>query len=172
MHVIPKQERPTLLKCGAERDQLTSWLAFYRATLLTKCAGLSIDQLKMRPIPSSSLTLLGLVRHMTYVEQVWFDVRFAANEVDEYYKRAEDHDADFNDLESASLDEVIENFHRACERSDEIAHGHGLDEMVARITKGREVDLRWIYIHMIEEYARHLGHADLMRELIDGETGY
>ena len=172
MHQIPNQERPALLKSGTERDQLESWLAFYRATLLTKCAGLSIDQLKMRPIPSSSLTLLGLVRHMTFVEQVWFDMRFAANDVNEYYKRAEDRDADFNDLEGASLDEVVDNYHRACERSDGLARGHGLDEMAVRITEGREVDLRWIYIHMIEEYARHLGHADLMRELIDGETGY
>ncbi len=172
MHVIPPQVRPTLLKCGAERDQLQSWLALYRSTLLTKCAGLSLDQLKIRPIPTSSHSLLGLVRHMTLVEQVWFDMRFSANDVDEYYQRDEDHDADFNDLESASLDEVVANFHRACERSDELARGHDLDEMVRRIAKGRDVDLRWIYIHMIEEYARHLGHADLMRELIDGETGY
>jgi uncharacterized damage-inducible protein DinB len=172
MRVIPNQERPSLLKCGTERGQLESWLAFYRSTLLLKCAGLSLDQLKIYPIASSSLTLLGLVRHMTLVEQFWFDMHFASIEVDEYYKCADDHDADFNNLGSASLDEVVNNFHRSCARSDDLARGHDLDEMATQITKGREVDLRWIYIHMIEEYARHLGHADLLRELIDGETGY
>ncbi len=157
---------------GKERHQLDSWLDFYRSTLLKKCAGLSVEQLSRRPVPTSDLTLLGLLRHMTFVEQVWFEITFAGLTVIEYYKRDDDRDADFHDLASASLEEVVERFYTACGRSREIAAAHDLDELALAPRRGREVDLRWIYVHMIEEYARHCGHADLLRELIDGATGY
>jgi uncharacterized damage-inducible protein DinB len=119
------------------------------------------------------MSLLGLLRHMTFVEQIWFDVRFAGNDVVEYYRRPDDREVAWTELESATLDEVVATFNQACETSDELARGHGLDEIVKNPGVGREpVDLRWIYLHMIEEYARHCGHADLLRELIDGVTGY
>jgi hypothetical protein len=173
MEYIEKPVRPGPLRSGPERDQLESWLAYCRTTLISKCAGLNIDQLKIRLIPTSSLTLLGLMRHMTIVEQVWFDARFAGHDSAVYYGSEDDGDADFNDLDSAPLSEVLDNFQSTCARSNELARGHDLSEMVASMPSGRElVDLRWIYIHMIEEYARHLGHADLLRESIDGEVGY
>ena len=173
MSDFPRFERPHPTLQGDERTQLTSWLAFYRATLLRKCAGLSLEQLIRRPVATSSLSLLGLVRHMTFVEQAWYDARFAGNTVSEYYKSAGDRDGDFNELDSTSLEDVIANYQTACERSDELAAGHDLDELVVEPGTGRDpVDLRWIYIHMIEEYARHCGHADILRELIDEETGY
>ena len=173
MDEIPRFERPKPLLTGDERDQLESWLTFYRATLLKKCSGLSFEDLSRRPVASSTMSLLGMLRHMTFVEQVWFDARFAGNDVIEYYKRPDDRDAEWNELDSATLDQVVANFNRACETSDELAKDHDLDELVRRPGNDREpVDLRWIYIHMIEEYARHCGHADIIRELIDGTTGY
>ncbi len=119
------------------------------------------------------MSLLGLLRHMTFVEQIWFDVRFAGNDVIEYYRRPDDREVEWNELDSATLDEVVANFQCACETSDELARGHALDELVQQPGAGWEpVNLYWIYLHMIEEYARHCGHADLIREMIDGTTGY
>ncbi len=119
------------------------------------------------------MSLLGLLRHMTFVEQIWFDERFAGNDVVYYYRRPDDREVAWTELESATLDEVVDTYHRACARSDELARDYDLDEFVKEPGAGREpVDLRWIYLHMIEEYARHCGHADILRELIDGTTGY
>jgi uncharacterized damage-inducible protein DinB len=173
MDEIPDFERPKPLLSGAEREQLESWLAFYRATLLKKCSGLSFQDLCRRPVESSTMSLLGLLRHMAFVEQIWFDVRFTGNDVVEYYRNPEDRDAEWTELDSATLDEVVANFNRACETSHELARGHELEEMVQQSGAGREpVDLRWIYLHLIEEYARHCGHADILREMTDGKTGY
>jgi hypothetical protein len=152
--------------------QLSSWLDFYRATLIYKCAGLGVEELSMHPVAASSLSLLGLIRHMTFVEQVWFESTFANFAAPTYYGRDVDPDADFNDLASVPLDKVLANYDAACSRSRELSEGHPLDTMAASQRRGREVDLRWIFIHMIEEYARHCGHADILRELIDGSTGY
>jgi uncharacterized damage-inducible protein DinB len=172
MDKLPVFERPEPLLTGDERAQLVSWLAHYRATLLRKCAGLSVEELSRRPVPTSSMSLLGMLRHMTFVEQVWFDVRFAGNDVVLHYKRDDDPDADFNELSSATLEEVVANFRSACERTDELVRGHDLEELVKAPGGRRDpVDLRWIYLHMIEEYARHCGHADIFRELIDGTVG-
>lgn len=168
----PAPDRPSLPSSGPERATLEAFLDFYRATLLTKCDGLDDAALRQRPVATSALSLLGLVRHCTFVEQVWFQVVFSALEVEEYYKLPEDRDADFNDLNSATVEEVFANYDRAVARSRELAAGHDFDEMARAARRGREVDLRWIYVHLIEEYARHLGHADLLREMIDGETGY
>jgi uncharacterized damage-inducible protein DinB len=173
MEEILRFERPKPLLKGGEREQLQSWLAFYRATLLKKCSGLSFADLCRRPVESSDLSLLGMLRHMTFVEQVWFDRRFAGNDVVEYYKRPDNREAEWTELDSATLDDVVASFNRACETSDELARGHELEEIVKQPGADRDpVDLRWIYLHMIEEYARHCGHADIIRELVDGTTGY
>jgi uncharacterized damage-inducible protein DinB len=165
-------ERPDLLFRGEERPALDSWLEFCRGTLLYKCDGLDLEQLKLRPVTGSSLSLLGIIRHMTYVEQVWFERIFAGREVAEYYKLAGDRDADFNNLDDVGLDEVLANFADAVATSRHCAFGHDLSEPSIKVSRGRFTDLRWIYVHMIEEYSRHNGHADLLRELIDGTTGY
>ena len=169
-HIEPFQ-RPAPLNQGSERDQLNSWLDYYRNTLLIKCTGLDIDQLRRRAVPPSNLSLLGLLRHMTVVEQVWFESTFANFAAPTHYVSDADQNADFNDLNGVGLDEVVENFLTVCQRSRELADGHSLDETVASPRRGRDVDLRWIHLHMIEEYARHCGHADLLREVIDGQTG-
>jgi uncharacterized damage-inducible protein DinB len=173
MEQIPRFERPKPLFSGDERSQLESWLVFYRATLLKKCSGLSFDDLARRPVVSSTLSLLGLLRHMTFVEQIWFDARFAGNDVVLYYRRPDDREMVWTELDSATLDDVVATFNRACETSDELARGHDLSEFVKEPGDGWEpVNLRWIYLHMIEEYARHCGHADILRELVDGTNGY
>ena len=173
MEEIPKFVRPKPLSSGDERSQLESWLAFYRATLLKKCSGLSVEDLARQPVASSTMSLLGLLRHMTFVEQVWFERRFAGDDVPLYYRRPGNTDVAWTELDSATLDDVVTLFNHACATSDDLARGHDLGEFATFVGVDRDpVDLRWIYLHMIEEYARHCGHADVLRELIDGVTGY
>lgn len=172
METFQAPKRPHIPFNGPERVQLEAWLDFYRATLLAKCDGLNAAQLKERPIASSDLSLLGLVRHFTFVEQVWFEITFAGAAVAEYYKTETDRDIDFRDLDSETVETVFALYERAVEVSRNLSAGHDCDEMATNPRRGREVDLRWILIHMIEEYARHCGHADLIRELIDGVSGY
>jgi uncharacterized damage-inducible protein DinB len=171
MDTIPAPVRLEPIDFGPERTSLEGYLDYYRATLLLKCAGLSLEQLQRRSVAPSTLSLLGLLRHMTLVEQGWFDVRFAGNDVARHYADPADPDADFNDLDGSSLEEVHRLFLATCERSRRLCEGHDLDERVARIERGADVDLRCIMVHLIEEYARHCGHADLLRECIDGATG-
>jgi hypothetical protein len=109
---------------------------------------------------------------MTFVEQVWFETTFAGLDTVAYYKTEGDRDADFNDLDGDAVETVFDLYERVARVSRDLAAGHDLDEQVKKPRHGRDVDLRWIYVHMIEEYARHCGHADLIRELIDGRTGY
>jgi hypothetical protein len=172
METFEAPERPNPPTTGSARSQLDGWLDFERATLLHKCNGLKVAQLKVRPVATSSLSLLGIVRHMTFVEQLWFETVFAGRETVGYYKTDADRDADFNDLDSVAAEEVFDLFVRTVELSRELASGHAESELAAAPRRGREVDLHWIYVHMIEEYARHNGHADLIRELVDGATGY
>lgn len=171
MWQIAEPERPEPIRSGPEHDQLESWLDYYRTTLVKKCAGLSVEQLVERPVASSDLSLLGLIRHLSVVEQYWFEVVFAHRTVEAYYRDDSDVDADFHDLSDASLDEVMSTFDAACAHSRECARGQNLATPSPPSRAGRDVTLRWIYLHMIEEYARHCGHADLLRELIDGVTG-
>jgi len=172
---ITAPSRPVLPRHGDERTQLTAWLDYYRATLLLKCDGLRLEQLTMRPIASSALTLLGLLRHMAAVEQYWFEDILEGRDVQWYIEDDNDPDADFNDLSGLSLEEVANIFDGACATSRDIVAQRSLDALATRDNAawgGEKVDTRWVMIHMIEEYARHLGHADFLRELIDGATGY
>jgi hypothetical protein len=172
MDTITAPERSEPPNSGPERAQLEGWLEFHRATLLKKCGGLTFEQLCQRPAAPSNLSLLGLLRHMTVVEQVWFELVFAGADVEAPYVPDGDREAQFRDLDSATLEQVADLYLATCQRSRELAEGHGLDELAAVERRGRHVDLRWIYVHMIEEYARHNGHADLLREMIDGQTGF
>jgi uncharacterized damage-inducible protein DinB len=164
-------ERGELALKGPEFDQLASWIDFYRSTLLMKCADLSVEQLRRASVPPSTMTLLGILRHMTAVEQYWYQIIFAGRDVERFYKR-DDPDGDFNNLGDTELDEVVRRFDAACEEARNIVRGHDPSEIAAALRHGQHVDLRWIQLHMIEEYARHCGHADLIRECIDAVTGY
>jgi uncharacterized damage-inducible protein DinB len=155
-----------------ERQALEAWLDFHRDTLLLKCAGLTAGQLKERAVPPSRLSLLGLVRHMTEVERWWFRMHAADTDMSFPY----DPDAtgqDFEALDDADAAANIEAFRQEIEHARAAVAGKQLDDVVASQGHHRERtrDIRWIYLHMIEEYARHNGHADLIRERIDGLTG-
>jgi hypothetical protein len=157
---------------------LESWLEFHRATLLLKCAGLTDDQLKHAACPPSNLTLLGLVRHMAYVERIWFRQRVAGQQVDRLYCTDANPDADFEDLATADAEADFATFGAEVELARQAAAGRSLDDTFVRPgypqrhpERGPDMGLRWVYVHMIEEYARHNGHADLIRQAIDGATG-
>jgi uncharacterized damage-inducible protein DinB len=153
-----------------ERPALEAWLEYHRATLLMKCAGLLAEQLATRSVPPSTLSLLGLVRHMTEVERSWFRRRLERENVPPLYYDDANPDGDFDDVDPARADDDLAAFQAELDAARAAAARHGLDD-VGLSREGEEVDLRWIYLHMIEEYARHNGHADLLRERIDGATG-
>jgi uncharacterized damage-inducible protein DinB len=154
-----------------ERTTLLEFLRWQRATLAWKCEGLSPDQMRMRSAPPSTLSLLGLVRHMADVERGWFRRTLAQENVEYVYETEPPTDADFNDIDNADPDDAMRTWREECERGDEIIAQHDLDDVVLQ-RSGRQVSLRWILVHMVEEYSRHNGHADLLRERIDGATGY
>ncbi len=159
-----------------ERAALQGWLDYHRATLQRKCAGLDADQLVARPVESSTLSLLGLVRHMAEVERWWFRRRFAGlTGLGDLYCGDEYPDGDFDLTDPERAEADFATFRAECAAADEATRGRALDDTFtfARRTETGTytMDLRWVYLHMIEEYARHNGHADLMRELIDGVTG-
>jgi uncharacterized damage-inducible protein DinB len=156
---------------GGERESLEGWLDYHRSTLLWKCAGLTSDQLAIRPIATSTMSLLGLVRHMTFVEQIWFRIRFGAENTPPIYWRAEQPDADFELATPDTAEAAFAAFSAEVERCRAVVAGRSLDERFTFRDGTRHRDLRWVVIHMIEEYARHNGHADLIRELVDGSTG-
>jgi hypothetical protein len=162
----------------AERPALEAWLEFHRATLLAKCAGLSAEQLGERSVPPSSLSLRGLVRHMTEVERSWFRRVLAGQQAPPLYYGPDDEDGDFdgvgrgNDDPGTAVPTEFTAFTEELQVSRALAAEHdSLDDVGAGLRRGEQVSLRWIYLHMIEEYARHNGHADLLRERIDGAVG-
>jgi hypothetical protein len=155
-----------------ERTALDAWLDFHRTTLLAKCQGLTGEQLVERAVAPSSLTLLGLVRHMTEVERAWFRRRFGGQpELGSVYCTDDTPDADFDLVEADGAEAGFATFVTECEMSRRIVADRSLDETFEHPRLEEPIDLRWVYIHMIEEYARHNGHADILREQIDGVTG-
>ncbi|HTW20178.1 MAG TPA: DinB family protein [Mycobacteriales bacterium] len=154
----------------SERAMLESWLEFHRTTLLLKCEGLSDEQLKARPVPTSLLSLHGLIRHMAEVERNWFDRVLLESVAPPIWFDPEIDDSELVPLDDADWTADLAAWEAECERSRKAADAHELDDTGSR--RGAPVSLRWIYVHMIEEYARHNGHADLIRELLDGAVGW
>ncbi|MFE0452116.1 DinB family protein [Streptomyces sp. NPDC058914] len=169
MNTLP-DGRPVPLMTGDERPMLESWLDFHRATLELKCAGLDDAQVRRASAEPSSLTLLGLVQHLAEVERNWSQRVFAGLDVPPVYE-----DGTGYALETGrGLDEALAVWRREIARGRELTAGRSLED-TGRIAggpmAGLEVSLRWVLIHLIEEYARHNGHADILRERIDGVTG-
>jgi Protein of unknown function (DUF664). len=153
-----------------ERTMLNAWLDWHRATVFVKCEGLT-DELAQRPlIPSSPLmTVAGLVSHLRWVEYWWFE-HMMLGKSDIAPWTDDDPDKDFK-VPGVPLAQVLEDYEQQCIRSREIAASLDLDtEAIIERERGR-VTLRWLLLHMIEETARHNGHLDLLREMLDGVTG-
>lgn len=157
---------------AGERETLTSVLDFHRETLARKCSGLTPDQLRSRAVEPSQLSLIGLVRHLTDVELGWFTRILSGTDTPFVYWLADAPDGRDFHVENADVDESLRLWHSTYARSREIADTcESLDTFGVHEPTGDRFSLRWILTHMIQEYARHNGHADLLRERIDGQTG-
>jgi uncharacterized damage-inducible protein DinB len=155
-----------------ERTTLDGWLDFYRATLATKCDGLSDEQLRTASVPPSPLTLLGLVQHMAEVERNWFRRVLLGEQAPPIYDPGADpqgRDGGFDLSDAVTFDNARATWEDEISQARANSSARSLDETSPFM--GGQVTLRWIYNHMIGEYARHAGHADLLRERIDGATG-
>jgi uncharacterized damage-inducible protein DinB len=165
----PREGGPRL---GDERATLNEFLRYQRLTLQVKCDGLDAEQLARRSVEPSTMSLLGLVRHMAEVERAWFRRRFAGNDVPKRYQTEADPDGDFNGAiaDPAVVDEALAAWREEIAFADQFIKEHDLD-FVGQDSLGEQVSLRELLVHMVEEYARHNGHADLLRERIDGRVG-
>ncbi|MEU7584288.1 DinB family protein [Streptomyces sp. NPDC041068] len=164
----PRTEPPHA--AADERVSLTAFLQYQRETLAMKCAGLTAEQLKDRAVPPSDMSLLGLVRHLAEVERSWFRNVLNGEAVRANWQtRVPGEYADF-DVADADADEAFEIWHAECARSRAVVDA--MDSLDATVDfRDDTYSLRYVLTHMIEEYARHNGHADLLRERIDGATG-
>ncbi|MGW2865821.1 DinB family protein [Streptomyces sp. NPDC001205] len=168
----PSTERTEPALDATERAMLDGWLEYHRETLAWKCSGLTDEQLKAAAVPTSELTLLGLLRHLSEVEHWWFDTVFGGEPDRAVYGTDEDPDRDFHFGPEDTYAEALATWRREVAAARARAAKHDLDDLsVGTARGGQHFTLRWIYTHMIEEYARHNGHADLIREAIDGSTG-
>lgn len=163
--------RPTLPTVAEERELLVAYLDHYRATIEQKCTGIPVERLNDRTMPPSTMSLHGLVRHLAGCEWWWFHHQFAGDDTEHVYYSDEWPDQDFEDL-SGPFEDALATWHRICARSREIVATHTLDDTGTVERTGERISLRAIMLKMISEYARHSGHADLLREAIDGATGH
>ena len=157
-----------------EMDSLRAFLDFHRATLLWKVEGLSKQELS-RPLTPSGTNLLGMVKHLAFVERYWFGIFFAGLDLP-MPGSDEDPDADWRIEPDETVEQVVALYHAEVARSRELVAGaspddRGRGKVVRRDGPASNFSLRWIMLHMIEETARHNGHADVLRELTDGATG-
>ena len=165
----PRQQlEPSLV--GSERETLLGFLDWHRATLEHKCSGLSDEQLRLPASPPSTLSLLGLVRHMAEVERSWFRRVIGGEDVGLVYSDSWDYQAAY-DATGADTEQAWANWRAEVEAARRVVEAKDLDATGVHRRNGETFSLRWVLVHMIEEYARHNGHADFLREAIDGETG-
>ena len=165
----PAVSLPDVPLTGDDRPMLQGYLAWHRALFRHKCAGLTGEQLAQCSVPPSNLSLLGLVRHMAKVERVWFRERIAGQDLEPMFDPALGRDADFEDLDPSRAQADYERFLQECRLADEALAVAGYDDVIVTARMG-EMSVRAVVVHMIEEYAQHNGHADLLRERVDGTT--
>ena len=164
--------RPAPPRSAPERAMLEAWLNFHRITLERKCSGLSPEQLRRRAVPPSALSLLGLVRHMADVERSWFRRTLANEDAPPHYRSDTDRNGAFDHVDTADVAEAFATWRAECAQARAVvASFSDLDELGRDATRPGRPSVRWVLVHMIEEYARHNGHADLLREVIDGVVG-
>ena len=165
-------DRPLPPLNADERTTLEGWLDFHRATLAMKCEGLDDEQAAQTSVPPSGFTLTGLVQHLAEVERNWFRRVLAGENAPPIYDPQADPngpDGGFDLAENATLDGARATWQAEIAAARDLCAARALTD-TGRFM-GQDVSLRWIYVHLIEEYARHNGHADLIRERIDGATG-
>ena len=160
MAVIKDVERPEYVFVGSETQVLRRMLDHYRATLLWKCEGLDDDELRRRSVSPSELSLFELLRHLTGAEIYWF----------QHCVDGRNFPPGFGN-DSAPVEDILEHYLAACDESRLITAAHSLEHIVLSEVYSQIVSHRFILAHMIGEYARHCGHADLLRESIDGAVG-
>jgi uncharacterized damage-inducible protein DinB len=167
---MTEDNRPEPPHVGSEADTLRGFLDFHRATLLWKLEGLDDEQLRRAMVPSGT-SLLGLVKHLAYVERSWFQRVWAGQEVSFPWTQ-DDPDADWRIEPDETTEDIVALYNGECDRSRQIvAAASALDEAVVHPRWKEAVSRRWILTHMIEETARHVGHADILREQLDGVVG-
>ena len=154
-----------------ERQALAGYLEYYRATVEMKCRGLTPEQARARPMAPSTLSPHGLVRHLAGVERWWFQQNFERRDVPFLFMTADDPDLDFDPPSDADLAADLDAWRAECAISRGIVDAHDLDDTARPLDWHEDVDLRWLVLRMIAEYAQHCGHLDLLREGIDGRTG-
>jgi uncharacterized damage-inducible protein DinB len=167
----PAVERVSEPQVGDERAVLAGYLDWHRQTLLHKCTGLTAEQLKRAVVEPSNLTLLGLVRHMAEVERWWFRRQAAQLDLPDIFCTEEIPDGDFDLIADADAERDFATFVEECQLATQAMAQRSLDDLFRHTGREKDISVRWVFAHMIEEYARHNGHADLLRERIDGVTG-
>jgi hypothetical protein len=158
---------------GDERATLVEFLRGQRLTLEIKCAGLTAEQLARRSVPPSTMSLLGLVRHMAEVERTWFRRRMAGLDVALHFQSGDEPDGDFDGAtgDPAVVAQAWQVWRDECAFTDEFVASAADLDLVCDLHGHGVISLREVLVHMVEEYARHNGHADLLRECIDGRVG-
>lgn len=174
MFVGPEEDPRVQVPSVGERGTLNDFLTGYRQTLELKCRGLVPAELARRSCPPSNLSLLGLIRHLADVERYWFRHVLSGEDAPRRYRTPEDHDGDFNgaDDDPALVEDAWTAWHEEVANSERCVEA--LTDLGATVPvpdQDERIAAREVLVHMIEEYARHCGHADLLRERIDGRVG-
>ena len=169
--VWPDDDRPRIPRVAGEREALTAYLEYYRATVAMKCRAVTPEQARARSMPPSTMSLHGLVRHLASVERWWFQQNFERRGVPMLFFTEGQPDLDFNPRVDADFAADQQVWLAECAISREIVAAHDLDDTARPLDWYEDIDLRWLVLRMITEYAQHCGHLDLLREGIDGRTG-
>ncbi|MEU6647483.1 DinB family protein [Saccharomonospora sp. NPDC046836] len=168
MTAPPNRPEPPL--AGGEREQLTGFLDFLRATVVWKSTGVTEEQARRQLVPSRLTTIAGLLGHLIYMEQYWFCVVLDGRPDPWREALSEDRNAEFRGALEMPMERLIAAYERQCDTSRRIAAGLALDHEVPFRGEGT-INARFVLVHMIEETGRHAGHLDLLRELTDGLVG-
>jgi hypothetical protein len=165
----PREQNPV----PGERKMLVTYLRDYRYTLELKCAGLDAGALARRAVPPSTLSLLGLIRHLTEAERGWFRRAMAGQDAPSVYRTPESPGGDHDDAvaDPAVVELAWRNWRAEIAFAEQLVADAPSLDITGTTPDGHPIELREVLVHMIEEYARHCGHADLLRERIDGRVG-
>ena len=166
----PVPRRVAIPRDGDELSMLKAYLEHHRESISLKCSGVPLPRMSERSAPPSSMSLHGLIRHLAGVERWWFAINFAGMDLPMLYYSDDDPDQDFESLDGDPL-EALRVWQAECQRSREILDAAPSFYQVGVVARNGSYTLRWLMLRMIGEYAQHAGHADLLREGIDGAVG-